>query len=136
MTSEEVHKIISERDRLGRLLGVELLETGEGTAITRLTVTEAHLNAANTAHGGAIFTLADVALAAASNAYGTIALLTNGSITLFRATFAGDTLTATAREVGASRKLAHYRIDVKNAAGEPVAVFNATVYRTGKPLTE
>ncbi len=131
---EKVKKLIQQNDRLGRLLGVELLEVGEGSAVARLTVTDDHLNAADVVHGGAVFTLADIALAAASNSFGDIALLTNGNITVFHATTEGDTLTARAEEVSKSRKLGHYRVAVFNGAEEQVAVFNASVYRTGKPF--
>ena len=134
MMLERVKKLIQENDRLGKLLGIEILEVGEGSAVTRLKVTEDHLNAASVAHGGAVFTLADIALAAASNSYGNIALLTNGSITFFGATQEGDTLTARAEEIGGSRKLGHYRVEILNSAEVSIAVYTATVYRTGKPL--
>ena len=131
---EKVKKMIQENDRFGKLLGVELLEVSEGSATARMEITNDHLNAANVAHGGAAFSLADIALAAASNSYGTVALLTNGSITFFGATKVGDTLTARAEEIGGSRKLGHYRVEISNSVDEPIAVYTATVYRTGKPL--
>ena len=131
---EKVKKLIQQNDRFGKLLGVEILEVGEGSATTSLTVTDDHLNAADVAHGGAVFSLADIALAVASNSYGNIALLTNGSITFFGATKVGDTLTARAEEIGGSRKLGHYRVEISNSAKESIAVYTATVYRTGKPL--
>lgn len=131
---EKVKKMIQQDDRFGKLLGVEILEVGEGSAVTQLKVTGNHLNAASVAHGGAVFTLADIALAAASNSYGNIALLTNGSITFFGATNVGDTLTARAEEVGGSRRLGHYRVEISSSAGESIAVYTATVYRTKKPL--
>ena len=132
---EKVKKLIQQNDRFGKLLGVEILEVAEGRAITQLKVADEHLNAADVAHGGAVFSLADIALAVASNSYGTIALLTNGSITFLGATKVGDTLTARAEEVGGSRKLGHYRVEISNSANEPVAIYTATVYRTGKPLS-
>ena len=132
---EQVKKMIQQNDRFGKLLGVEILEVSEGHSVSSLTVTEEHLNAADVAHGGAVFTLADIALAVASNSYGKIALLTNATITFFRATQAGETLIATAEEIGGSRKLGHYRVEIKNAENDSVAVYTATVYRTGKPLS-
>lgn len=134
MGVETIKKLIRENDRLGKLLGVELVEVSEGRAVATLKVEEHHLNAADVVHGGTIFAVADIALAAASNSYGNVALLTNGNIQVFHATQLGDTLAAKAKEISASRKLAHYRVKVTNGAGEQVAVYNATVYRTGKPL--
>ena len=136
MSVETIKELIRKNDRLGRLLGVELTEVREGFAEARMKIEEHHLNAADIVHGGSIFSLADIALAAASNSYGTVALLTNGSISVFHATQKGDTLTACAEEITKSRKLAHYRVAVSNEAGEQVAVYNATVYRTSTPLPE
>lgn len=136
MTTDEVKRHIQQHDRLGRLLGVEIRSVGEGTATSRLAITADHLNAADVAHGGAVFSLADIALAAASNSYGNVSLLTNGSITFFQATKVGDILTARAEELSKSRRLGHYRVTVTNKTDEQVAVFNASVYRTEKPLLD
>lgn len=136
MSADKIKKLIQENDRLGKLLGVKLTEVSEGRAFAELKVGEEHLNAAGVAHGGSIFALADIALAAASNSYGNVALLTNGNIQVFHASQLGDTLTAKAKEVSASRRLAHYRIKVTNSADEQIAVYNATVYKTKSPLPE
>jgi acyl-CoA thioesterase len=136
MSVETIKKLIQKNDRLGKLLGVELTEVREGYGEARLRIGRQHLNAADVTHGGAVFTVADIALAAAANSYGTISLLTNGSLTVFHGTKEGDTLTARAEEISKSRKLAHYRVVVSNGEEEQVAVFNATVYRTGTPLLE
>jgi acyl-CoA thioesterase len=136
MSAETIRDLIRQNDRLGRLLGVELLEVREGYAEARLEIGQQHLNAANVAHGGAVFTVADIALAAAANSYGNVTLLTNGNITVFHGTTEGDTLTACAEEVSKSRKLAHYRVTVSNDTPEKIAVFTATVYRTSKPLMD
>jgi len=131
---ETIKELIRKNDRLGRLLGIELVEVREGYAETRLKIGQQHLNAANIAHGGAVFSLADIALAGASNSYGEVALLTNGNLTVFHATKEGDTLIARAEELAKSRKLAHYRVTVSNGEGEQVAVFTASAYRTSTPL--
>ena len=134
MSVEIIKELVRKNDRLGKLLGVELVEVREGYAEARLKIGPQHLNAADVAHGGAVFTVADIALAGASNSYGTVSLLTNGNLTVFHGTKEGDTLTARAEEISKSRKLAHYRVVVSNGAGEQIAVFTATVYQTGKPL--
>ena len=136
MSVEKIKELIRKNDNLGKLLGVELTEVSEGRAFAELKVCKEHLNAAGVAHGGSIFAVADIALAAASNSYGRVALLTNGNIQVFHATQLGDTLIAKAKEVSASRKLAHYRVKVTNTAGDQVAVYNATVYKTSTPLPE
>ena len=54
-------------DRFAVLAGCELLEVGNGTARARMLVTRDHLNGGGTCQGGALFTLADLAFAAAVN---------------------------------------------------------------------
>ncbi|HKL22923.1 MAG TPA: hotdog fold thioesterase [Tichowtungia sp.] len=136
MSAEKIKELIRKNDELGKLLGVNLTEVSEGRAYAEMIVKKEHLNSAGICHGGSVFALADIALAAASNSYGQVALLTNGNIQVFHATQLGDTLVAKAKEVSASRKLAHYRIKVTNRAGDQIAVYNATVYKTSKPLPE
>ena len=136
MSVETIKELIRKNDRLGELLGVELVEVREGYAEARLEIGQQHLNAANVAHGGAVFTVADIALAAACNSYGNVALLTNGNLTVFHGTNEGETLIACAVEISKSRKLGHYRVVVSNEEDEEIAVFTATVYRTSTPLTE
>ena len=136
MSAERIKSLIRENDQLGKLLGVQLIEVSEGRALAELNVEKHHLNAAGVCHGGSIFALADIALAAASNSYGQVALLTNGNIGVFHATKIGDTLTAQAKEVSASRKLGHYRVKVTNGTGKQIAIYNATVYKTSTPLPE
>ena len=55
------------RDRYGELLGIDVVEVGDGRAGVALTADERHANFLGLVHGGAVFSLADAALAAASN---------------------------------------------------------------------
>jgi len=87
-----------------------------------------HRNGINVVHGGAIFTLADLAFAAASNSHGTVAVAINASIWYVKAALEGSLL-ATAREVSLNPKLATYSIEVTDEDGEIVAVFEGMVYR-------
>ena len=136
MSAEKIKELIQKNDELGKLLGVKLTEVSEGRAYAEMTVKKEHLNSAGICHGGSVFALADIALAAASNSYGNVALLTNGNIGVFHASQLGDTLFAKAKEVSASRKLGHYRVKITNSAGEQIAIYNATVYKTSKPLPD
>ena len=71
MTAQEFFK----NDRFATNAGVELIEIKEGYSKARLVITAEHLNAGGRTQGGAIFTLADLALAAAANSHGTLASL-------------------------------------------------------------
>ncbi|MDL2212608.1 PaaI family thioesterase [Bacteroides sp. OttesenSCG-928-D19] len=121
-------------DRFATENGIELIEIGKGHSKAKLEVGPQHLNAGNTTQGGAIFTLADLALAAAANSHGTLALSINSSITFLRGSGPGDTLYAEARERHVGRKTGHYQVDVTNQQGDLIATFEATVYRKGQEL--
>ena len=121
------------QDHYARLSGIELLSVEPGRAVARMPIEPHHLNAVGIVHGGAIFTLADLAFAAASNARGSVAVAINASITYLKAVSSG-TLRAEARELSANPKLASYTMDVTDDRGELVAVVQGLVYRKGQPL--
>ncbi len=86
------------------------------------------MNSHKTVHGGAIFTLADLAFAVASNSHGTIAASINANISYIKAATTG-TLIAEAKEVAINPKLATYTIHVTDDAGDIIAIFQGMVYR-------
>jgi acyl-CoA thioesterase len=125
----EVVKKFFENDRFADHVGIELLEVSKGRAIAKMEVKEHHLNGVNIAHGGAIFSLADLAFAVASNSHRTVALSINVSISYLKASVAGDTLIAEANEVSLNPKLATYEVRVTDEANDLIAIFLGTVYR-------
>ena len=124
---DDLERFVAQ-DAFARSIGVEVPEYSDGRATARLTIEPRHLNSAGTLHGGAIFSLADAAFAAASNSHGTLAVSIDASISYFTAVKEGI-VTAEAREVSRNRKLATYLIDVTDESGAPVAHFRGTVYR-------
>ncbi|MBN1269137.1 MAG: hydroxyphenylacetyl-CoA thioesterase PaaI [Kiritimatiellae bacterium] len=131
---EHIRKFFSEQDKLGRHLGVEILEVGKGTARAKMRVKEEHLNGVRTCHGGAMFTLADVVFAAACNSYGTVAVAINVNISFLKAVGLGATLWAEAREISLNPRLGTYEIRVTDDQGELVANFEGLAYRKKDPL--
>ena len=121
------------QDRLAALLGIELTDIAPGRATARMTIREDHYNSLRMVHGGATFTLADLAFAAASNSHGNVAVGIAASISYVKAATAG-TLTAEAREESRTPRVATYSVRVTDDADEVVAVFQGTVYRKRDPL--
>lgn len=111
-----------------KLLGLELLSSGEGKAHVRTAVRREHLNMHGTAHGGFIYALADEAFAVASNSHGVSAVALNVHMAYFQAVREGDVLEAFATEEHLGRRVATYRIAVVRN-GEQIALFTGTVYR-------
>jgi acyl-CoA thioesterase len=123
------------RDRFAALAGVEIVEAGKGYCRARLVIDDRHLNAANVVQGGAIFTLADLAFAVASNSHGQIALAINASISFLRARSAG-VLHATATEITAPKRIGAYDVLIHDDHDELIARFSGMVYRKNQPLLE
>ena len=121
-------KLCLRNDKFAELCGIELLSVSPGRATARMTLHSHHLNGIGTVQGGAIFTLADFAFAAASNSHGTIAVALNVSITFMKAARAG-TLWAEARELSKNFKIGAYSVEIKDDEGDLVAQFQGLAYR-------
>jgi acyl-CoA thioesterase len=124
---DDLERFVAQ-DAFARSIGIEVSEYGDGRATAQMTIEPRHLNSAGTLHGGAIFSLADAAFAAASNSHGALAASIDASISYFTAVKAGI-VTAEAREISRNHKLATYLIDIRDDSGELVAHFRGTVYR-------
>jgi acyl-CoA thioesterase len=125
----EVVRNFFKNDRFADYVGIELLDVSEGRATAKLEIKEHHLNGVNIAHGGVIFSLADLAFAVASNSHRTVALSINVSISYLKASVAGNTLIAEANEVSRNPKLATYEVRVTDETNDIIAIFIGTVYR-------
>lgn len=117
-----------EKDLFARHVGIELIEMAEGSARARLKIQKHHLNGAGLTQGGVVFTLADLVFAAASNAYGPVAVAINASISFVKSSTEGAVLTAEAKEVSRNRKLASYTIHIRDEYEALVAIFQGMVY--------
>ena len=117
-----------ENDPYCATLGIDLVALEPGRARTELTVTDDLLNFHGTPHGGAIYSLADAAFAAASNSHGQPAVALETNVSYLAAVETGTTLAATATETHASRKTAEYEV-VVTADGDRVATFRGRVYK-------
>jgi acyl-CoA thioesterase len=119
-------------DPFSKWLGIERLEEGPGKSVLRMTVRKEMLNGFEIAHGGITYSLADSALAFASNSHGRKAVSVETSISHTKAVKEGDILTASAIEENLSNKIGIYTIKITNQEGTTVALFKGTVYRTSK----
>jgi acyl-CoA thioesterase len=121
------------RDEYAKHSWMELLDVSPGHATVRMRIRKEHLNGLGGVHGGAIFTLADFAFAAAANAHGTIAVAINVSISYLRPV-AGAMLYAEAAELTRSRSLGSYTIRVTDEDKNLIAIFQGMVYRKDEPI--
>lgn len=127
MESDAVIRCL-RNDQFAARNDIELLEVRPGFARAKMTVHPHHLNGVGTVQGGAIFTVADFAFAAASNSHGTVAVAVNVSISFLKAGRDGH-LWAEAREISCNPKLGSYTVEVRNDAAELIALFQGMAYR-------
>lgn len=109
--------------------GIVLEEVAPGSAKATLKIEKRHLNAGGVAQGGAVFTLADLAMAAAVNAHGVLAFSIQSDIRYLISAREGDTLTAEAVEKLLARNVAHYHVDITDQKGQLIALFDGVCYR-------
>ena len=124
-------KTMMDRDRWAKVAGISLESVSEGRARARMEAGADHLNGVDIVQGGAIFTLADFAFAAACNSSGVVAVAVNVGISFLKAAKPG-VLTAEAEEVSRSNRLSTCSVRVTDASGELVALFTGTAYRTSR----
>lgn len=115
-------------DRFAKYIGAEVVKAEPGYAVVEMKITGNHMNGLNMVQGGAIFTLADYAFAAASNNSGNVTLGINAGISYLKS-LQGARLTAVAKEVHSGRKICHYEVEVSDEDGETVALVHVTGYR-------
>ena len=115
-------------DKFALHAGIELLDVKSGTAKVKMEVKPFHINGVGLVHGGALFTLADFAFAAAANSHEEMAVAINASISYVKGVKAG-TLYAEAEEISNSRKISTYSIKITDASGQLIALFQGMAYK-------
>jgi len=121
-----------DQDAFSQWLGIKIVEVSEGNCQLQMPVRSEMLNGFQIAHGGIAYSLADSALAFASNSHGRKSLSVETSISHTVSVKEGDVLTVTTKELSLSDKIGVYLITIINQSNEDVAYFKGTVYRTSK----
>ena len=124
-----------KNDRFAAGIGAELLEVGEGYAKARMEVTPEHVNATGYCQGGALFTLADLAFAAAVNSHGQVTVAISSTITYVSNVKSGWVY-AEAREMVNHRKTPFCEVRITAEDGKLLAILTASGYRKQMTLDE
>lgn len=124
------------KDAFSQWLGIRILEVRPASATVAMVVRGEMVNGFGVSHGGIVYSLADSALAFASNTHGQITVSIENSITYPQPVRVGDELVAVAEEESASNRLAYYRVVVRKQDASIVGLFRGTVYRTTKVIGE
>ena len=130
--SEKIVDTMYQNDAFSQWLGIKVVEVKDGYCKLNMTVRKEMLNGFQIAHGGIAYSLADSALAFASNSHGRKSLSVETSISHTVSVKEGDSLIAVSNEISLSPKIGIYLISIKNQNEQEVALFKGTVYRTSK----
>ena len=116
-------------DRFAADNGMRLTQVTTEFSIAEMTVDEHHLNGAGICQGGALFTFADLAIAAAMNASGNVTVGLENVIAFHHPARKGDHLTARAFVTSDHRKIPFCRVEIMNEQGELIASGTSLGYR-------
>lgn len=120
---------LNRNDRFASGSGMLLTCITPGVGVAEMTVAEKHLNGAGVCQGGALFTLADLAVAAAMNSGGCVTVGIENVITYHHSASEGQHLTATANLGFDHRRIPSCNVRIVNDEGMLIASGTALGYR-------
>lgn len=132
MTPKEIVETMMHSDAFSQELGMRIEHIDFGTCTLVCTVTDKMVNGFHIAHGGITYSLADSALAFASNSHGQHCVSIETSIAHIKPATPGDILTAKCTEIQRGKTIGRYQTTVHNQHNHLIASFHGTVFRTEK----
>ena len=124
-----IKELLNKRDRFAANAGCQITEVDEHHAVAMMTVTESHLNGGDVCQGGALFTLADLAIAALMNSGGQLTFGISSSLMFVSSARLGDTLRAEAVHVANHHKIPAVEVTVTNQEGRVICHVTGMGYR-------
>ncbi len=130
ITKEELQDLIGNKDAIGKYFQIEVTDFGDDFAKCTMPITEKHQNPLAIAHGGAIFSLADLCFETACHAAGRFCVNTQTSIS-FLNKGVGDKLFAEAKLLKSGSKMVVYEVKITDTENTLVAQGQITGYCLG-----
>lgn len=125
---------LNTKDSFAADNGMFLTQVTPEFSLAEMTVDEHHLNGAGICQGGALFTLADLAIAAAMNACGNVTVGLENAMTFHHPARMGDHLTAKAFVTSDHRKIPFCHVEIMNEQGDLIASGTSLGYRKAEPM--
>lgn len=129
-----IKEILNRTDHFAANAGCRLTEVDDEHAVAEMLVTQEHLNGGQVCQGGALFTLADLAIAALMNCRGQLTFGINNSIMFVSSAKEGDLLRAEAVSVSNHPKIPSVEVRVTNEEGRLICHVTGMGYRKSTPL--
>jgi acyl-CoA thioesterase len=120
-------------DAASRMLGMEIVDVGPGTAVVSMKVREDMINGWGLCHGGLVASLADSAFAVACNSHGEVTVAAGFDVSFLEAARLGDELVAVANERALRGRSGVYDVTVRRSGDDSViAEFRGRSRATGE----
>ena len=130
--AQRIVQQMMSKDLFSQWMGIEVVRVEPGICELKMAVKSEMLNGFSIAHGGLAYSLADSALAFASNAHGLKCYSIETSISHVKPVVEGDVLTTQVEEKNLTKRTGLYYITVLNQNNEAVAYFKGSVHRSEK----
>ena len=131
-----IQELLNRTDRFAANAGCKITEVDTDHAVAEMVVTNSHLNGANVGQGGALFTLADLAIAALMNARGQLTVGISNSIMFVSSAKEGDHLRAEAVTVCDHHKIPSVEVRVTNQEDRLICHVTGIGYRKSVSLPQ
>jgi acyl-CoA thioesterase len=131
-TPNQILEILMKEDSFSQWMGIEIQAIELGYCKLKARINSTMLNGFRIAHGGISYSLADSALAFASNSRGVQCISIETSISHVKKVLEGDYLIIEANEIHRGKTIGNYDVSLKNQQNQIIALFKGTVYITEK----
>jgi acyl-CoA thioesterase len=128
LNAREIVSKMMEKDAFSQWMGIEIKEIKPGYCLLISDLKDDMLNGFQILHGGICYSLADSALAFASNTYGKKCVSIETSISHTRPVQINDQLTTECIELNRGKSYGIYQVTIKNQEDKTVALFKGTVH--------
>ena len=132
----KIQELLNKSDRFAANAGCKITEVDANHAVAEMKVTAEHLNGGKVCQGGALFTLADLAIAALMNYQGQLTFGISNSIMYVSSAKEGDLLRAEAVSIANHHKIPAVEVCVTNQDGMVICHVTGMGYRKSVPLPE
>lgn len=129
-----IGELLNTTDRFAANAGCRIVEVDAHHVVAEMKVTAEHLNGGHVCQGGALFTLADLAIAALMNCQGQLTLGLSNSIMFVSSAKEGDLLRAEAVIVADHHKIPTVEVRVTNQDALLICHVTGIGYRKSIPL--
>ena len=127
---------LNANDRFARTNGMQIISILPDAAEAGMQVDGMHLNGAGVCQGGALYTLADLAVAAVMNSSGCTTVGIENTMTYHRPAMPGDRLIARATMTCDHRRLPLCKVEVRNDKDELIASGSFLGYRKNEKMAD